>query len=128
MAIEHHKLGCIRCGKRRKLKDVVSGVYDVYVRDIVSKSLMRVGFCKACFEAGLINDVAAIKTKLHESEKKFRKENGKPEKDADIFKHAQFDKTIGFKNYWTKFSKNHPEGVGEMSKTPSKFLDVIDEE
>lgn len=126
----HHKRGCIVCGKRRKKKHVLSGDYDVYMRDKNGQTLIRVGLCKSCFQGGKKSEISKMKKNLLESEKVKLQEDLlsddvikfhlKKYKDADI------DKTVGVKEYQAKFKEVHPQGTTSI-KTPKDYFDLVDE-
>lgn len=120
MPRDHHNRGCIKCGTTRRLEDMCSFKYDVYFKDEVSQSLMRVGFCKGCFEAGKF-DLKKTKEALDASESKCRKERGKRDPEHCKFRAAKFTHCKPYHKYWEDIEKKH----GGKSLTHKQFMDNI---
>ena len=111
MGYAHHKRGCIDCGHFRRLNDMVEKLYDVYFVDKTRRTLMRVGFCKECFEAGSF-DLKKVKDSLAESERACVKEKGMSDALADMecccFDEAEFVGFKSFKDFWAEYKGDVP--------------------
>jgi len=103
--MEHHEFGCINCGKPRNKKYIINKDYDVYYKDSVSNSLMRVGFCKDCFDNGLIYDYKKIKDNLVKSEKKCADKNPFLLKNYKTIESATFVACLSYKSYHEKLNE-----------------------
>lgn len=117
----HHQRGCLNCGKLRPRKDIEAMTYDVMLKDEVSKSVIRVGLCPACFAGKASLDLDDLKSKLEESEVCFHEEKGLPDDRCEVFKNARFVGLMGRGEYWEKVKEDFPKGP----KTSSDYLGVI---
>lgn len=111
----HHKFGCLNCGKRRRNEDIFNKTYDIYLKDENSRSLMRAGLCKNCFENEELC-LDALKERLHWSEKCCAEEK-KGECD-EVFENAHFVGVMGFSKYWSEAKLKKP-------KLTSEFLEIV---
>ncbi len=102
MSFQHYKRGCINCGHLRSAEEMLSKEHDVYFLDQNARTLMRVGFCKDCFE-GQHFDCGTIKAKLYESELACCLEHQNQEDMVDVFKCAEFVDHISWKDFWQQY-------------------------
>lgn len=117
----HHKLGCLNCGKRRRDADIFTKRYDIYLKDSISKSLIRVGLCAECYIARGTLCLDGLKSKLEHSEECACKEANKPESELKTFKEARFVGRMPYDQYWA--------GVkAANAKTAEQFFEVIENE
>lgn len=115
----HHELGCINCGKPKPKRIVISGECDVYYRDDNSNTLLRVGFCKSCFEQGLFSNYDHIKSQLIDSEADFIiKHDKEPSKHFDKIKNC---KLIGHMSYIEYNNMARPDDI----KSPDDYVNIV---
>ncbi len=114
----HHEKGCLNCGKLRRLEDIFNMTYDIMLKDSVSGTLIRVGLCQACYEAGN-HDLDDLKTKLAESEEVFAAKKSQPL--ANVYKEARFVGVMNRNDYWKAVNEKFPDGP----KKTSDYLEVI---
>ena len=118
-------MGCLNCGTRRKRDDIINKTYDVYLRCCCNNTLIRVGLCPMCYENKESLDLSELKQKLFDSEQSFEKNKKVPKNKSKlkVFKTANFDKLVGYSDFWDALILKHPEGI----TCPSQYLEVCDD-
>lgn len=98
----HFKNGCGQCFARRDPEDITSKKYDIYFYDRNSKSYIRAGLCKTCFESEDL-DYKKIKENIQESEEKMHEIEGGPESELDLIRKAHFTAHISYDDFWSGY-------------------------
>lgn len=109
------------CGAQRKMSDILSKAYDIYLKDSTSGSLVRVGLCRSCFSEKETHCLDAIKTKLHESEVEATKDKANAEEFIKVFEDARYVGRMSYNEYWDEVSRVNP-------KTTSEYVEIIQNE
>ena len=118
----HHKMGCLKCGARRKSTDVLEMKHDVMFYDAVNNTIFRAGMCPTCFEADTYN-YDTIQQEWYASEKLCYEERKRaaPPDTLERFKTARFTNHMKRGEYWAVFRDRFPGGP----RSPDDFLVVI---
>lgn len=118
--LKHYEKGCLNCGSRRKIEDIQSKAYDIYLKDEENGTLHTVGLCKTCFESGDW-DVDDLHDKLTDSEVEFAQKFKRPKDHADVVKTAVMTGAMSFNKFWSEAAKQHPNGL----KTREQILGLV---